>query len=82
MSKEIQVAGSDRSASVDDGDFAWASKYEWFLDENGYVVRARQLGEEGLADDDEVIEMGVEIYSRRSGEPLSSFMRPKKKMKR
>jgi hypothetical protein len=79
MSKEIQVVGSDRNAIVDDEDFDWARKYEWFLDENGYVVRARQLGEEGLADDDEVIEMGTEVYSRRNGEPLSKFMRPKKK---
>jgi hypothetical protein len=77
MSKEIPVRGSDRPAIVDDHDFEWAMKHEWFLDEHGYAVRWRQPGEEGLADDDDVIEMGTEGNCRRYGRSLSEFIRPR-----
>ena len=77
MSKEIPVTGSDRPAIVDDQDFEWAMIYEWFLDEDGYAVRLRQPGQQGLADDDDVIEMGTEVYCRSNGLSLSDFIRPR-----
>jgi len=79
MTKEIPVMGSARPALVDDDNFDWANKHEWFMDENGYVVRSRQPSEEGLADDADVIEMGTEVYCRHHGLPLSTFLRPRKR---
>jgi len=76
VSKEIPVIGSDRPATVDDEDFEWARKHDWFLDENGFV-RLRQPNEEPLADDDDVIEMGTEVYCRHNGLSLSRFRRPR-----
>jgi hypothetical protein len=78
MTKIISVRGSDRPATVDDEDFDWASKHDWVLDENGFVVRLRLPDEESLADDDEVIEMGTEVSCRRFGLPLSRFCRPRR----
>jgi hypothetical protein len=79
VNKEISVIGFDRPATVDDEDFEWAQKHDWFLDENGFVVKLRQPGEEGLADDDDVIEMGTEVYCCRTGLSLSQFIRPRHK---
>jgi hypothetical protein len=79
--KEIPVSGSDQPAIVDDQDFEWAKKHDWFRDENGFVVRLRRAGEEGLADDDDVIEMGTEVYCRHHGLSLSDFIRPKRATK-
>jgi hypothetical protein len=82
VSKEIPVIGSDRRAIVDDEDFEWAKKYDWFLDENGFVVRLRQSGEESLAHDDDVIEMGTEVLCRRNGLSVSQFRRPRRSTRR
>jgi hypothetical protein len=82
VSKEIPVIGSDRPAIVDDEDFELAKKYDWFLDENGFVVRLRQPGEESLADDDDVIEMGTEVLCRRNGLAVSQFRRPRRSTRR
>jgi hypothetical protein len=79
--KEIQVIGSDRPALVDDEDYSWANKYEWFISEDGYVCRLCQPNEIGLADDD-VIEMGTEVYCRRLGLSLSEFCMPRQRLKR
>jgi hypothetical protein len=78
MTKEIPVMGSTRPAIVDDDDFEWASKHEWFADGNGFVVRWRQPDEEGMADDNDVIEMGTEVYCRYHRLPLSRFHRPRR----
>jgi hypothetical protein len=70
------VIGSDKPALVDDEDFEWASKFEWFLDENGYVVRWRMPGEVGMADDDEWIDLASEVVCRHTpGLSLSKFRR-------
>jgi hypothetical protein len=79
--KKIPVKGSDKPALVDPEDYGWASEYEWFLDENGYAVRRRQLGEAGMADDADWIEMGSEVLSRWRGIPLSNLLRPRKRMR-
>jgi hypothetical protein len=61
MSKEIPVLGSDVPALVDDEDYDWASKYDWFEHVAGFVVRMGNSGEKDL------IEMGTEIKARSQG---------------
>ena len=79
MSKEIPVMGSKQNAIVDDEDFDWASKHDWFLHSSGYVVRSRKPGEVGVPDE---IEMGTEVLCRSRGIFLADFYAGRRPSKR
>jgi hypothetical protein len=76
MTKEIPVMGSARPALVDDEDYEWAKRFEWF-EEDGFILRWCQPGEMGLADDPRVIEMGTEVWCRHTGRSISEFRKPR-----
>jgi hypothetical protein len=69
----LPLANSDQFATVDAGDYVWASKFRWRLHTDGHVVRD-VYDEDGTAC---VIYLCNEVVCRRLGVPLSAFLPPR-----
>jgi len=69
MVKQLKLTTGE-AATVDDEDFAWASKHDWRLHTDGHVIRTGRHGEP------RIVYLCNEVVSQASGLPLSSFGAP------